>query len=252
MTDRDIAATFAKGLSVLECFGTGQHSLTMADIARLTGFDRATTRRLCLTLEHSGYVYRDGKALRLSAKVLVLTGGFLTAQYIGRAIQPTLNQFAEVIEGEIALAVLEGSRALYVARSAVSAARLSLGLSVGSTLPLLPTAVGRMLLAQCESAEMTRILKDCSAAPGSMAHKLDRPTVLADIETTAKRGYAHVEDAFEMGAAGLAVPVPAIAQSHAVLSTTASTLHLSRPGKLETTVDILRQAARHIRLALDS
>lgn len=143
MSPRDTASTFAKGLAVLSCFEGGRSDLTMADIARLTGFDRATARRLCLTLQSSGYLYKHEKVLRLTPKVLAIAGGYLKAEYIGKTVQPTLDQFAKELDGEIALAVRDGSRAIYVARSAVPSARLSLGLSVGSTLPLLPTAVGR-------------------------------------------------------------------------------------------------------------
>ena len=58
MSNKDNASTFAKGLAVLECFADGSTALTMAEIARRTGFDRATARRLCLTLESCSYVIK--------------------------------------------------------------------------------------------------------------------------------------------------------------------------------------------------
>ncbi|MFT4708661.1 MAG: IclR family pca regulon transcriptional regulator, partial [Ascidiaceihabitans sp.] len=154
MANKDNASTFAKGLSVLSCFETGRRDLTMAEISRITGFDRATTRRLCLTLEDSGYLHKQDRIFQLSPKILAVAGGYLTSNAIGRSVQPILNQLAEEFEGEIALALRDGDRAIYVARSAPSSARVSFGFSVGSTLPLLPTAIGRMLLAHTLGDEL--------------------------------------------------------------------------------------------------
>ena len=110
MTARDRSATLAKGLAVLACFQSGARDLTMADVARQTGLDRAVARRLCLTLEAEGLLTRSGKFLRLTPKVLALAGGYLSAEGIGQRVQPVLNQCAEDLHGEIALAVLEGER----------------------------------------------------------------------------------------------------------------------------------------------
>jgi IclR family transcriptional regulator, pca regulon regulatory protein len=46
---QDIMAGFAKRLSVIEAFDQDRDKLTIADIARVNGFDRATARR-CLLL----------------------------------------------------------------------------------------------------------------------------------------------------------------------------------------------------------
>ena len=244
---KDGASTFAKGLAVLDCLSSGRTDLTMADIARLTGFDRATARRLCLTLESSGYLTKRDKFLHLTPKVVAVAGGYLTAQGIGRSVQPILNQFAEEMEGEIAVAVREGVRAVYIARSAVSTARLSLGFSVGSTLPLLPTAVGRMLLARCPKDLRAELIACSPLEKLTEATELDRNAILAAVEQAAAQGYAHSTDEFEMGAAGLAVPIPDLSGTQAVLATTASVNQFAREGELDRVLDILRRAAMSLR-----
>lgn len=50
ITDRDISLTFLKGMSVLRAFDEDQTHMSIADIARATGLDPATARRLVLTL----------------------------------------------------------------------------------------------------------------------------------------------------------------------------------------------------------
>ena len=97
----------------------------MAEVSRLTGFDRATTRRLCMTLQDDGYLHKTDRVLRLAPKILAIAGGYLTSNDFGHRVQPVLNQYAEEFEGEIALAMQDGDRAIYVARSAISSARVS-------------------------------------------------------------------------------------------------------------------------------
>lgn len=247
MAHPDGASTFAKGLRVLECFETGRSDMTMADIARETGFDRATTRRLCLTLEDSGYLVRGTRAFRLSPRIVAIAGGFLSSHDIGRSVQPILNQFAEEIDGEIALAVRDGTRAIYIARSAVSSARLSFGFSVGSTLPLLPTAVGRMLLASRGPDLRDALVSDCAPVKYTEATELDPDVVRTKIAEAAGQGYAYAVNEFEMGAAGLAVPVPAIGGREAVLGTTAPANQLSAKGALDDMLGTLRRAAMSLR-----
>lgn len=247
MNDRDSASTFAKGLTVLNCFEDGRTDLTMAEIARQTGFDRATTRRLCLTLEARGYLFKDGKTFQLTPKVVAIAGGYLASQKIGRSIQPILNQFAEELEGEIAIAVLEGVRAVYIARSAVAKARLSIGFSVGSTLPLLPTAVGRMLLAQCAPEHRTKLLEVCPMEKRTEFTDMDLNSIRQKIEKAAEQGYAQCASEFELGAAGISVPVSVISHTQAVLATTASVNQFSVVGEIDRVLDILRRAAISLR-----
>lgn len=247
MHAKDNASTFAKGLAVLNCFEPGRVDLTMADISRLTGFDRATARRLCLTLEATGYLSRHDKFLRLTPKVVAIAGGYLSAQNIGRSFQPILNKYAEDLNGEISIAVQEGYRAIYIAKSEVSTARRSIGFSIGSTLPLLPTAVGRMLVARSAPNVRQDIIAKCPLHQHTEATDMDRASILSKIETAAKDGFAYVENEFESGAAGVAVPIPDIGHSNAVVATTDTVNQFSQPEERNRVLDILRRAALGLR-----
>ncbi len=206
MQDRSISTAFLKGLRLLACFEEGRRGLTMADLSRRTGFDRATTRRLCLTLVESGYLLRDERTFVLAPRVLALAGGYLRSHEIGFAVQPVLNSFAAELGSDIALAVLDGNRAVYVAQSSTAQSRVSMGFTVGSQLPLLHTAIGTALLSQAPRTLRVDLL----------ARPIDRPTesalrdpdaLLARIDKAEIDGYAQVDGEFELGIKGLAVPV---------------------------------------------
>ena len=64
-----VSNSFAKGLRILEAFEGETALLSMADIARRTGQDRATARRGILTLEAMGFLRRHGRLFSLTPKV---------------------------------------------------------------------------------------------------------------------------------------------------------------------------------------
>lgn len=247
MSGKDSASTFAKGLSVLACFETGRRDLTMADIARLTGFDRATVRRLCLTLLDTGYLSKQDRTLRLTPRVLALGGGYLTSHDFARTIQPVLNQFAEELNGEIALAIRDGNRAIYVARSAMASARVSLGFSVGSTLPLLHTAIGRMLLARTPFESAVEILATTEIERLTEATDMDMWSIKTKIQDASAQGFAVVRNEFEMGMCGIAVPVGAIGTVQSVLGTAVSVNQVADTAALDHILDVLRRTAMTLR-----
>lgn len=247
MTNKDTASTFAKGLHVLSCFESGRRDLTMAEISRMTGLDPATTRRLCLTLQANGYLSKEGRVFQLLPKIMALAGGYLTSNDFGRSIQPILNQFSEEFEGEISLAMQDGDRAIYVAQSATSAARVSFGFSVGSTLPLLPTAVGRMLLGRCPSAELDSVLARLIPERFTEATNMDVTAIRREIEQAATQGYSFVRNEFEMGAAGIAVPIGNIGASPAVLATTASVNQFDNAADFNRALNVLRRTVMSLR-----
>lgn len=152
---RTLSTTLLKGLDVVAAFDSGE-GLTLSQIAGRTGLDRSTARRMTLTLAEAGWVLQTGRTFNLAPRVLRPAGVFLRAGGFGRLAQPVLNAHAEALGGDISLALRDGDVAIYVAHSARPGARVSLGLTVGSTLPLETTAIGRVLAGAAEQAQVVR------------------------------------------------------------------------------------------------
>ncbi|MEY8839970.1 IclR family transcriptional regulator C-terminal domain-containing protein [Cribrihabitans sp. XS_ASV171] len=216
---RDISTTFVKGLSVLRAFDAENARLSFSDIARLCDLDRAAARRLVLTLEHLGYVRRQGRTFALTPKVMVLAGGFLQSHQYGKRVQPVLDAISAQIDTPLSLAVLEEGEALYVAQARMEPGRVSFGFTVGSRLPLLPTAIGRALLARLPEEEAARLVAESPLARHTPETLPDRESVLERVEEARRVGHAITRGEFEAGVAGLAVPVPGAAGQSFALGT---------------------------------
>lgn len=205
--DRNIASTFAKGMAVLAAFDGSHETLSLADLARATGQDRATARRGVLTLVQLGYLHQNNRRFRLTPKVLSLAGGFLQANAFGRQVQPVLNYHAAMLGADITLALRDGENVLLLAQSTVRDGPVSYGFTLGSRLPLLHTSLGRMLLA-CEPESLMQELVTRAPLPRHTERALENRADIAQAIGTARISGSCVTDGeFETGIAGLAVPV---------------------------------------------
>jgi IclR family pca regulon transcriptional regulator len=205
--NRDIATTFAKGLAVLGAFDGTAPTLTLAEIARRTGLDRATARRLVLTLSAEGFVRQTGTGFALTPRVLALAGGFLQAGGFGLRVQPLLDRYAERLGHAVTLGCLDRMRVLLVAQSTFAESPVSFGFTLGSGLPLLHTSLGRMLLAQMPPDAAQALIDAAPMARHTTQSATDRTAIAARVADARREGFCLADQEFEPGILGLSVPV---------------------------------------------
>ena len=205
--DKDISLTFAKGMDVLKAFDAAHTHLSIADIVRITGYDRAAVRRLVLTLVHLGYVRQSGRVFSLTPHILILAGGFLQGRGFGKSIQPLIKSCSRELGEAISLAMIDGLEAVYVAHAGVEDYMVSFGFTIGSRVPLLQTAIGRALLAFGEPDAMQPLIEAAPLERFTGDTLMEREAIRGAVRTAAEKGYAFVDDEFEPGVAALAVPV---------------------------------------------
>jgi len=245
-SERDISSTFAKGLKVLAAFDETTRLLTMPDLAVATNLDRASVRRLVVTLVHLGYLRKSGRHFSLTPKVLGLAGAYLRSNRIGAVVQPILNRFSAELGREISVAAADGDAAIYVAQSSLRGAAVSFGFTVGSRLPGLHTAVGRMLLA-CADPDHARFLIETAEIRRHTRHSLlDRERIHAEVRQIAEQGHAFVREEFETGVSGLSVPVGPSFSASVVLGMSDMTERLRDPEIRTRSLALLQQCGNEI------
>ncbi|HEY8353115.1 MAG TPA: helix-turn-helix domain-containing protein, partial [Sphingomonadales bacterium] len=157
LRDVDRMGGFAKGLAVIEAFGEGRPARTIAEIARVSGLDRASARRCLLTLVEAGYATKDGTYFQLTPRILRLAQAYLSTS-LPRLIQPYLDQVADQLQESCSAAVLDGTEIIYIAR-AVHHRIMAAALHPGSRLPAYCTTMGRVLLASLPPEQARAILE---------------------------------------------------------------------------------------------
>ncbi|GAB4350940.1 MAG: IclR family transcriptional regulator [Oricola sp.] len=244
VAERDISLTFAKGMSVLKAFDTGNTHLTLPQIARATGLDRAVARRLVLTLVHLGYVKQQDRVFSLTPRILVLAGGFLQARRFGKTIEPVLRTFSDRISESISMAMIDGLQAVYVAHAGARPDTVSIGFTVGSRVPLLTTAIGRALVSGCSPDEAEKLIRTAPLESHTDVTSTDRDAIAADVALSAQRGHAHVVGEFEAGVAAVAVPVVAAGAEPSALGVSGDAARFADEEFRHRVIETLRECAK--------
>lgn len=203
---RTFVTGFARGLGVIEAFGSGHKSLSVAEVAQRTGLDRAVVRRLLLTLVGLGYARLDGKQFELTAKVLKLGYSFLAASALD-TLRPYLAELSAEIGEAVSVSVLDGNDVVFVARSEQPSNRVAFVISMGMRLPAYASASGRVLmsaLADGEAAALLRAARRDKRTPSTVTGERE---LLKLVRQARGDGHAVSWEELEEGLVGIAVPL---------------------------------------------
>ena len=206
IASREIMGGFAKGLLVIESFGRGHEALTIADVAKAAGLDRATARRCLLTLLKLGYAESDERRFRLTGRVLRLGYAYLIAAPLPQVVQPYLERLSEKTGESCSCSILDNDEILYVARAAQRRV-LSITLKVGSRLPAYCASMGRVLLAALPVGQARSVLARSERSKLTPATITDLHSLMAVLNTARVSGYAIVDEELEVGLRSIAVPL---------------------------------------------
>jgi IclR family transcriptional regulator, pca regulon regulatory protein len=197
---------FLKGLAVIEAFDGGQSRLSISDVAKETGLDRAASRRLLLTLVSAGYAEFDGKFFQLAPRILRLGFAYLRSAPLPRFIQPYLEQVAKNTEESCSAAVLDGTDILFIAR-ATKQRIVSINIGVGSRLPAYCSTMGHVLLAALPPEKAREILLASDRKPLTPKTVTDVDALMAEFARIKEQNYAIIDEEIEVGIRSVAVPV---------------------------------------------
>lgn len=202
----DFVQSLATGLSVLESFSEAHPKMTLSEVARQTGISRASARRMLLTLVQLGYAATDGRQFELTPRVLGLGYGFWSGYGLKELLQPSLQELAGRLGESCSASVLVGDQIMYVAR-AHTRRIMRMDLGVGTRLPAFATSMGRVLLSDRDSAELTEILSRAERPQLTPATVTDVAALVARIDAARSEGCAMVDQELEAGLRSVAVPV---------------------------------------------
>ena len=206
MRETDFVGGFAKGLKVIEAFGETRPRLTITDISRETGLDRATARRCLLTLAELGYAAYDGKFFELTPKILRLGHAYLSATPLPGLVQPYLDQLSEKVGQSASVSVLDGTEIVYVARAAQKRV-MSINLMPGSRLPAYCASMGRVLLAALPEGQARTILEASERRANTVFTKTDPDGLMEELSRVRGQGFALIDQELEIGLRSIAVPL---------------------------------------------
>lgn len=243
----ELVQSLVKGLEVIQAFNQQRPTMTLSEVASVTGYTRAATRRFLLTLVNEGFAKQEGKLFSLTAKVLDLGFSYLSTLDVWHNAKPIMEQLVELLNESCSAAVLDGNDVVYVARVATTKRIMSITLNVGTRLPAISTSMGRMLLASLSDTALDEYLNQCDLIKHTQYTLIDKAALKADILQVRKQGYSMVEQEFELGLTSISVPVHNnIGEVIAALNVSTHMSQTARKQILEVILPALKQSVMKI------
>ena len=204
--EADFVQSLARGLLVIRSFNEDNRRQTLSDVARRTGLNRATARRLLLTLAELGYVSAEDRQFSLAPPVLQLGYAYLSALGARAIAQPFLETLAEKFNESCSMTALDGTHVVYVAR--VPTKRIfSLALGIGSRLPAYVTSMGRVLLSELSEEEVDQVLVNSDLIALTEKTITDPDLIKLELKKAKTQGWYVLDEELELGIRAVAAPI---------------------------------------------
>ncbi|MBN9608372.1 MAG: helix-turn-helix domain-containing protein [Actinobacteria bacterium] len=203
---RDFVQSLERGLMIIRVFDGEHTSLTVSEIAALTGLTRAAARRFALTLTELGYLSTHNDRYQLTPRVLELGYSYLSALSFPELALPNLEKLVadtgEASEG----CILAGNDIVYVVR-VPGPALMTISVNVGARRPAHLTAMGRALLADLPPDELDNHIQTIQFDQILPRTIIDANQLRTELDHVREQGYALVDQELEEGLIAIAVPV---------------------------------------------
>ncbi len=195
-----------RGLAVIRAFNADNPELTLSDVARATGLNRASARRFLHTLVELGYVRTDGRLFALRPKILELGYAYLSSLSLPEVALPHLEQLVEKVHESSSVSVLDGDEVVYIAR--VPTRRIMrIAIAVGTRFPAYATSMGRVLLAGQSDDWLDGYFATAPLKRITDRTIADAKRLRTELRRIRRDGYAVVDQELEDGLRSIAAPI---------------------------------------------
>lgn len=206
-TDRQFSMNLARGMQVLRAFSVREPLLGNRELADRTGLPKPTISRLTYTLTLLGYLSRDVrlKKYRLGSGVLSLGNPLLASMGVRQVARPLMEELAQQTGCSVNLGIRDRADVVYIDTIRNDTANPYLP-DIGSTRPLISSAIGRALILACPPKERTAILNYLKLQDPKYFQAC-RSVWESDVKLFARQGYCHARGEWQKEVHAVAVPV---------------------------------------------
>lgn len=198
--------SFARGLSVIRCFGTNHPRLTLAQVADRTGLARATARRFLHTLVSLNYAGTDGAEFWLTPRILELGHSYLSSLSLPEIAQPRLEELSARIDESSSMSVMDGHDVVYVSRVPVRRI-MTVSITIGTRFPAYSTSMGRVMMADMYPDQLDNYFSDVLLEAITPRTKADEESIREELGRVRSQGWCIVDQELELGLRSVAAPV---------------------------------------------
>lgn len=195
-----------RALDLLEVVAARGGTLTIGEIAALTGIPLPTAHRILRTLVDRGYM-RQAPDRRYALGFRLVPLGASASTMVGAGTERVLGRVVDALGETANLAMLDGDRVAYVAQVPGKHA-MRMFTEVGRRVHPHCTAVGKAVLSAAPEDDVRSLLARTGLPRHTSSTITDIDVFLTQLEEVRARGYALDEGEQEVGVRCLAVRLP--------------------------------------------
>jgi IclR family pca regulon transcriptional regulator len=200
--------SLAKAFTVLEAFGIDRRSMSLPELASITGLTKSAVQRLTYTLECLGYLRKDAHSKRysLSPRTLTLGMRYITSSNLVERARPYLHDLNIKCSETVNLSEPHGTDMVFTV-SFPGRIQISVQLPVGGCYPIYCTAAGRALLSGLPKARADEIIERSTILSYTPSTITDRAEIVRLIDEARHAGFAYALGEFFRGDINIAAPI---------------------------------------------
>lgn len=197
-----------RAFAILEEVARNREGINLADLSKAVGLHNSTTFHLVKTMVQQGYIsqMRDSKRYRIGAKLFTLAAGALDENAFLALATPVLETLTGDTGEAAHFAIRSGSEIVVIARTA-GAGMLQMVDRSGGQRPAHATALGKVLLAALNDAQIRQFLGAERLRRFTAKTIVERDILLREIASVRKQGIAYDDGEFDEEIRCVAVPV---------------------------------------------
>lgn len=240
-------SALTKGFRILEAVTGTSPGLTFSEIVDATAVPKATVHRLLAELVGLSALRYDEATRRYSGGFLLAgLGASVTASYdLRRLARPQLEELQKRCGNVATLGIRDGDHGIYIDKIEPTDFVIRLHSEIGKSFPLHCTAIGKVLLAHCDTATLNRLTRR-KLEPFTPNTITDGKALREELRTIAANGYAVDREEITRGLLCVAAPIRGIDGSvEAAMSCTISSFDAT-PERLGELVGHVVECTRNV------
>lgn len=191
-----LIGSVVKAMATLDALAEADGPLGASELARLTQSDRSSVFQQLRTLAEAGWVEQaNGGSYRLTLKAFSIASAALRHAGLGQRFGPTLDSLVAQSGETASVAVIDGGRALVIARCEPAMA-MKVNIGVGTQMRLDTSASGRVLTALLDDTAVEQLKSNGASVVDAEQRRRFRC-----------QGWADQHDELLDGMSSIAVPV---------------------------------------------
>ncbi|CAH1654804.1 MULTISPECIES: IclR family transcriptional regulator C-terminal domain-containing protein [unclassified Chelatococcus] len=193
----------------LEYFAAVQRSVSVAELATHYGYPNSSVSSIMRTMVGMGYLSYNGSARTYlpTARLTFLVDWVATQLYDQERVRAIMQDLSDATGETILLGVQNGIQAQYV-QIIDATGPVRLHAEPGSFRGLGTTAVGHILLARHDDAQISRLIRRINSDTPDPSKKLDPSALIEKVRKARAQGYALSISGVVKGAGAIAMLLP--------------------------------------------